>query len=157
MPRYRFSTAWRLAAPRAAVFDALHDSESWPGWWRGLESAVRLSEGDAEGRGSLGRYRWRSRARYRLDFYVRITRVERPALMEGVATGALTGIGRFTLREDGGSTEVTFTWDVRTTRTWMNLLAPVAWPVLRWNHDWIMRQGGAGLARRLEAPRVSSA
>jgi hypothetical protein len=33
----------------------------------------------------------------------------------------------------------------------MNLLAPLARPVFRWNHDAIMREGGHALARRLNA------
>ena len=31
----------------------------------------------------------------------------------------------------------------------MNLLAPAARPVFRWNHDQLMREGGQSLARRL--------
>ena len=60
MADYAFLTAWRVAAAREAVFEVLHESERWPEWWDGLESVVKLEEGDAEGRGSLGRYTWRS-------------------------------------------------------------------------------------------------
>ena len=151
MAAYRFSTRWLLAAPREEVFAVLHDSERWPEWWRGLESVVKLEEGDAEGRGSLGRYTWRSAIPYRLEFDMRITRVERPRLMEGEARGELEGIGRWRLEEEGGSTAVVFDWDVRTARRWMNLIAPLARPVFRWNHDWVMRRGHEGLARRLAA------
>ncbi len=31
----------------------------------------------------------------------------------------------------------------------MNLLGPVAGPVFRWNHDWIMRAGREGSPTRL--------
>jgi hypothetical protein len=34
----------------------------------------------------------------------------------------------------------------------MNLLAPLAKPLFRWNHDALMRAGGIGLARRLVRP-----
>ena len=155
MARYRFLTAWSLAARREDVFAVLHDSERWPEWWRGVERVVKLEEGDDEGRGSLGRYTWRSVLPYRLEFDMRITRVERPHRMEGEAVGELTGAGRWRLYEDGGATAVLFEWDVETTRGWMNALAPVARPVFRWNHDWVMRQGGAGLARRLGAELLS--
>jgi hypothetical protein len=33
----------------------------------------------------------------------------------------------------------------------MNLLAPVARPVFRWNHNVVMHQGGEGLAALLRA------
>lgn len=157
MADYAFSTAWRLVAPREDVFAALHDSERWPEWWRGLERVVKLEDGDEEGRGSLGRYTWRSLVGYRIEFDVRITAVERPRLLEGRAVGELTGSGSWRLYDDGDETTVLFEWHVRTTRRWMNALAPVARPLFRWNHDWIMRQGERGLARRVESGPLSAA
>ena len=40
---------------------------------------------------------------------------------------------------------------MHTTRPWMNLLAPVARPFFRWNHNVVMHQGGVGLAGLLGA------
>lgn len=157
MREYAFLTAWRVAAPRERVFEVLHDAERWPEWWRGVERVVKLEDGDEEGRGSLGRYVWRSRIPYRLEFDMRITRVDRPERMEGEAVGELTGTGRWWLHDDGEGTTVLFEWRVETTRAWMNLLAPVARPVFRWNHDWLMRQGGRGLARRVGGELLSGA
>ena len=157
MADYAFLTAWRLGAPREAVFEVLHASERWPEWWDGLERVMKLEEGDDEGRGSLGLYTWRSVMRYRLEFEMRITRVERPHRMDGEATGDLTGTGIWRLYEDGGATAILFEWHVHTTRWWMNALAPAARPVFRWNHDRLMRAGGRGLARRLGAQLLSGA
>jgi len=157
MAEYAFLTAWRLAAPREDVFAVLHASERWPEWWRGVERVVKLEDGDEEGRGSLGRYTWRSVLPYRLEFEMRITRVDRPYRMEGEAVGELTGSGSWRLYEDDGATAVLFEWRVRTTRAWMNALAPLARPVFRWNHDWVMREGGRGLARRLGVELLSPA
>jgi hypothetical protein len=75
--------------------------------------------------------------------------VQPPSRLEARATGELDGTGRWTLTSADGGTLVRYDWDVRTTRRWMNLLAPAARPVFRWNHDELMREGGAGLARRL--------
>jgi hypothetical protein len=63
--------------------------------------------------------------------------------------GELEGTGRWRLFEQDGVTAVLYEWNVRTTRRWMNLLAPVARPVFEYNHDVVMRWGGEGLARRL--------
>lgn len=155
MADYAFLTAWRVAAPRDAVFEVLHASERWPEWWDGLERVVKLEEGDSEGRGSLGRYTWRSFMRYRLKFDMRITDVDRPHRMAGSAEGELAGSGSWCLYEDDRATTVVFEWRVRTTRPWMNLLAPVARPLFRWNHDRLMRAGGRGLARRLGVELLS--
>jgi hypothetical protein len=38
----------------------------------------------------------------------------------------------------------------------MNLLAPIARPVFGWNHDYVMRNGGEGLARLLGVPLLLS-
>jgi uncharacterized protein YndB with AHSA1/START domain len=154
---YRFLTTWLIDAPREDVFQAIWDSERWPSWWRGVESVVTLEKGDDEGVGSLGRYVWRSRLPYRLEFDVRITRVERPHLMEGHSSGELAGTGCWRLFEEDGMTAVVYDWQVRTTARWMNLLAPLARPVFAWNHDVIMRWGGQGLARLLDAPLVTTA
>jgi uncharacterized protein YndB with AHSA1/START domain len=138
-------------APRDEVFQAIWDSERWPSWWRGVESVVKVEEGDEEGVGSLGRYVWKSRLPYRLEFEMRTTKVERPRLMEGEAEGELTGTGRWRVFEESGVTAVVYEWDVRTTSAWMNLLAPVARPFFAWNHDVVMRWGGEGLSRLVGA------
>ena len=113
-----------------------------------------LSEGDEIGIGQVGRYTWRSRLPYALDFEMTTTRVEKPHLLEGEAKGELAGVGRWRLFEedavgDGAVTAVVYEWNVHTTKAWMNLLSPIARPVFEWNHDWVMRNGGEGLARLL--------
>ena len=149
MAEYRFLTTWLLEADRERVWDAIYDSDSWPGWWRGVEEAERLEDGDENGIGQYGRYVWRSRLPYRVEFFVRSTVVDRPHLLEGEASGDLAGIGRWRLYEQDGVTAVVYEWTVRTTKRWMNLLAPVGKPIFAVNHDWVMRNGGEGLARQL--------
>jgi uncharacterized protein YndB with AHSA1/START domain len=148
---YRFLTTWLLDAPREQVFEAIHDQEAWPSWWRGVTAAVELEPGEegGDGVGSLSRLSWRSRLPYDLDFEIRTTRVVRPHLLEGEADGELAGTGTWRLYEEDGTTAVIYDWNVRTTRAWMNLLAPLARPVFAWNHDWVMARGGEGIARLL--------
>lgn len=152
MVEYRFVTAWCIDAPIERVFTAIEDCARWPEWWKGVREAELLEEGDEDGVGRLWRYVWRSRLPYDLAFDSRVTRLERPYLMEGSAEGELAGTGRWRLYEGAQGTAVIYEWNVRTTRAWMNVFAPVARPLFGWNHDIVMRQGGEGLARRLEAP-----
>ena len=151
MPEYRFLTTWLLEADREPVWDAIYESERWPGWWRGVEEAEKLVEGDERGIGQRGRYVWKAKLPYRVEFEIVTTRVERPHLLEGDADGELAGVGRWRLFEHDGVTAVVYEWNVRTTRWWMNLLAPVAKPVFQANHDYVMRNGGEGIARLLGA------
>ena len=87
---------------------------------------------------------------------MKTTRIEPPHLLEGHATGALEGVGRWRLFEDDSSTAVIYEWNVHTTRPWMNLLAPIARPIFAWNHDWVMRNGGTGLASLLGCELLAS-
>jgi uncharacterized protein YndB with AHSA1/START domain len=151
MAEYRFLTTWLLQADRERVWDAIYESERWPEWWRGVEEAEKLVEGDESGVGQEGRYVWKAKLPYRVEFFIRTTRVERPHLLEGEADGELAGTGRWRLFEQEGVTAVTYEWNVRTTRRWMNLLAPIAKPVFQANHDYVMRNGGEDIAELLGA------
>ena len=146
MAEYRFLTTWLLDCERERVWDAIYESERWPEWWRGVEVADKLKDGDEQGLGQIGRYVWRSAIPYPVEFEVVTTRVERPHLLEGHASGGLEGIGRWRLFSDDGVTAVVYEWNVQTTKRWMNVIGPVARPVFEWNHDWVMRHGGEGIA-----------
>jgi carbon monoxide dehydrogenase subunit G len=147
---YSFLTTWLLDAPRDEVWDAIYDIERWPEWWKGVEVVEKLGDGHADGIGSVYRHRWRSVLPYTVSFDIRTVQIERPFLIEGHATGELEGVGRWRLYE-GDGTAVTYEWVVRTTRPWMNVLAPVGRPIFVWSHNTVMRWGGQGLARLLGA------
>jgi uncharacterized protein YndB with AHSA1/START domain len=150
MADYAFLTTWLLDCPRERVWDAVHDQASWPEWWRGVEEAAEISRpahgGDV---GTVARMVWKSFLPYRVEFQFETTRVERPTLLEGRATGELEGVGRWRFYEQDGVTAVLYEWNVATTRPWMNAFAPLLRPVFEWNHDWVMRRGGEGIAALL--------
>jgi hypothetical protein len=155
MADYQFETVWRLRAPIDAVWQAIFESEKWPQWWQGVVQADQLAKGDASGVGTRQRFVWRSKLPYSLAFEMQTTRVEPPKLLEGQATGELEGTGLWELSEFGGLTTAHYTWRVKTTRSWMNLLAPVLRPAFAWNHDYVMAQGAKGLAKLLGAELIS--
>jgi len=155
MAQYEFETEWRLRAPLAQVWGAIVDSDRWPEWWRGVESVELLRVGDEQGVGSVRRLTWRSKLPYTLTFDTELVRVEPMSLIEGRASGELEGAGIWRFGEQDGVTSVHYTWRVRTTRWWMNLLAPIARPAFGWNHDYVMRSGAAGLAKLLAAELLS--
>jgi hypothetical protein len=154
---YAFLTTWLLESPRQPVWEALHDQERWPEWWRGVEEVEELTRGpDGADVGTVARMVWRSLLPYRVEFEVATTRVERPHLMEGHAVGELEGIGRWRLYEQGGITAVLYEWNVSTTKPWMNRLAPLLRPAFEWNHDWVMARGGEGIAELLGCRLLAS-
>ena len=147
---YRFLTSWLLDAPRDEVWEAIYRVERWPDWWRGVEIVEQLAPGDANGVGAVHRHRWRSALPYTVEFEIRTTRIERPFVVEGAARGELEGIGRWRFYE-GEGTAVTYEWIVRTTKPWMNVVAPVGRPVFAWSHNVVMRWGAESLAQHLGA------
>jgi hypothetical protein len=155
MAEYKFLTTWLLEADRERVWDAIYESERWPEWWHGVLEADKLEEGDKDGIGQYGRYVWKSKLPYKLEFFVRTTKVDKPYLLEGNAEGELAGVGRWRLLEQGGITAALYEWNVHTTRAWMNLLSPIARPIFAVNHDYVMRNGGHGLAKLLGAPLLA--
>ena len=154
---YHLKTLWQFEEPINVVWDAIADAERWPIWWKGIESVETLDCGEANGLGARRCYTCRSVLPMRLTFVGRVTRVVPMHLIEGLVEGELQGIGCCRLERSDGLTVVHYDWQVRTTTRWMKLLAPLAKPLFRWNHDQIMRAGGIGLARHLNARPESGA
>lgn len=145
---YQLTTWWRFDAPLELVWNAVADADGWPAWWPGITSVV-LAPGDTLGLGAVRRYTCRSALPLRLSFVARVTRIVPQRLIEGQACGDLVGSGRCSLACAQGHTTVRFDWRVRTASAWLNRLAPLAHPLLRWNHDRLMQAGGRGLERHL--------
>ena len=152
MAAYSFATRWQTPAPMERVLDVLKEVDRWPAWWRGVRSVERIAQGGADGIGATHRFVFRGRLPYSLAFSMRVTDVTAPSRLAGEATGELVGTGVWTLREVEGVTHIRYDWNVRTTRRWMNLLAPIARPLFARNHDIIMEWGRIGLATQLAMP-----
>jgi hypothetical protein len=155
MAEYHFVSTWQIQAPIDRVWEEIYHAERWPSWWKHVVGVHELEPGAADGVGKRQRLLFRTRLPYTLGFDVRVTRVQPPSALEAEATGELEGTGRWALTCADGGTLVRYYWDIRTTRRWMNLLAPVARPAFRWNHDELMREGGESLARRLGVDLVA--
>lgn len=151
MPDYKFLTIWNLDAPIEKVYEAIRDADAWPHWWDNIERVELVTPGDELGIGRVERFTFRTELPYKLRFDLRVTRNERPWLIEGQASGELEGLGRWTLSRRQDGTTVNYLWAVQTTRWWMNLLAPIARPLFARNHEAVMTNGGKSLARYLNA------
>lgn len=150
MPDYEFVTIWELNAPIEQVWEKIKHSESWSDWWKGVVRVVELKEGDADGLGSIRRSTWKSVLPYTLEFDSEVTRMEPMRLIEARAFGELDGIGLWQFEAmNETSTRVRYDWRVKTTKRWMNFLAPIARPFFKWNHNVIMRWGEEGLKKIL--------
>lgn len=149
MADYNFVTTWQFDAPQHRIWDLILNCEHWPTWWRGVEKVEKLRDGNANSVGAIHRYTWKSKLPYRLVFDMETTRVEPVSIIEGRAIGELKGNGCWQLSHAGGITTVRYDWKVETTKAWMNLLAPIAKPLFKWNHDVVMDWGRQGAERKL--------
>lgn len=149
MADYHFLTTWDVDAPIDTVWGVLSDAASYPTWWKYVQSVTELEPREPDGKGGLFLNKWKTALPYTLEFKMRVTEYEPPRLLEGRSQGELEGVGRWELIEKEGFTRVTYDWRVRTTKAWMNLLAPLTSPAFAWNHHVIMEEGGHALARRL--------
>jgi len=149
MADYSFVTEWRLEAPLEAVWKTIRDSKAWPAWWKGVVSVHELQPGDENSVGNISDLTWKSFLPYTLCFRSTVVQVIPMEYMEGIAHGDLDGRGRWYFSHGNGITTVRYQWDVKTTKAWMNALAPFLKGFLKWNHDVVMRRGGEGLAERL--------
>jgi len=120
----------------------------------GRAKSGTVAAGDADGINSVWRYSWQGQLPYRVVFEVYATRIERLVAIEGTARGDLDGIGRWHFSRQDAVSIVRCEWHVRSTRWWMNLIAPVARSMFIRNHALVMSQGGAGLARLLRSSLV---
>ncbi|HEY9736382.1 MAG TPA: SRPBCC family protein [Trichocoleus sp.] len=149
MADFRFVTLWELEAPIETVWAALTDYSQWPSWWPAVRSAVELEPAEPSGLGGLRKFVWQTPLGYSLSFDTAITHLEAPHLIGLRAAGEVEGTGRWELSSTAQGTQMVYFWTVRTTQPWMNVLARLIKPLMEWNHDDIMRQGGKGLARHL--------
>lgn len=53
------------------------------------------------------------------------------------------------IEENDSYTIARYDWLVNTTKTWMNILTPIAKPLFEWNHKVVMIWGAESLAKRL--------
>ena len=151
MAEFSFVTRWSFKAPIERVFEHLADTERWPTWWKYVAKVEVLEPGDSKGVGRVLRMTWRTRLPYSLSFTIKSTVVDPPCYMEARADGELVGSGIWRLRQVDDITDVRYDWEVRTTKFWMNLFAPIARPLFSWNHAGVMKAGEDALRKLVES------
>jgi uncharacterized protein YndB with AHSA1/START domain len=140
---YLFVDEWEVAAPRAAVYHAIAEARTYPQWWRPVYIDVQAHGEPAVGKESLQHFK--GRLPYHLHTRSRITRLERPHVIEADVDGDLRGHGKWTLTETPGGTHVRFDWQVFADKPLLRALTPILRPAFRWNHAWAIARAREGL------------
>ena len=149
MANYHFISHWHFNAPIEQVWHEIKTMSQWPEWWSYVQKVELLKEGGLDDIGSVRRTTWKTALPYSLSFESELTVLEKYERIEGRATGELEGKGIWTFASEGETTKIQYDWIVKTTKPWMNLLAPIARPLFAWNHRKVMAVGYEGLKKRL--------
>jgi hypothetical protein len=141
--RYVFHSEWQLPAAPDEVYAALRDVASYPQWWPQVRSVRQLDE-------TRGELRCRSLLPYDLVFEID-REVEDPGarVLAARQTGDLEGTSRWTIAAAADGTVAAFDEDVVVRKALVRRAGLIARPVLRFNHDLMMRDGERGLRRFL--------
>jgi hypothetical protein len=147
---FRFATSFTLEASRSLVHDVLLDLEHYSEWWLQVRAVGKLDDDHAL-------VVCRSRLPYDLDLV--LTAVSRePQILEVGIGGPISGWARFRLDESSpGLTEVRFDQEVRAHAPAFIAASYVVKPLLRWNHDQMMRGLVTGLRERVQPREASTA
>lgn len=156
MAHYQFESEWALTAAVGQVFELACHPEGFSAWWPSVKTSQLLEEGDEEGVGARATYTLRSPLFYSMRFVTTTVEVDRPSRIHALVRGDLVGTGTYLLEGDEYRTRVRHVWNVSTTKTWMNLFAPVVRPLFVWAHQHVMRKGAVAMAKRLNATLLSA-
>jgi hypothetical protein len=108
-----------------------------------------LEQGDSGGMGAYRRITWKGVLPSRWTFNMRTVKVQPRALIESVADGQLTGVGRWQLTRTGTGTQVQHDWIVNVPVPGVPILGPIAGLLFKWNHRALMAAGRRGLESRV--------
>lgn len=146
---FSFRHSWRLPVDVETVYAALADVDTYPRWW---PQVVRIARID----GTSGHAFVRSLLPYTLDLLLTREIADPVGLVLRVRIGGdLEGWSQWRLVSDPGAgarrTVAEYTQEAVVAAPRLVRLVPVAGPVLRANHRWMMQSGERGLVAHLRA------
>jgi len=122
---YRFATVFTIDVEPRRIWDAVTDPEGWIGSYPDIEDWQMSARGGADHIGDRYRIVHRVAGPLSLYYTMEVVAGRAPDRMAWRVTGDVAGTGTWELEELDGVTDVRFTWEVATTRRWMNVMAPL--------------------------------
>lgn len=140
---YRFDNEWSLPAPSDQVYAALTDVERYEQWWPQIREVHWLDP-------DSGTVRVRSLLPYTLDLVLtRDAQDEAHGILRVLVAGDLQGWCAWQVTSEGADTRAVFSQKVEVTSPTLRRAPFAIRPLLRGNHDHMMRSGERGLRRYL--------
>lgn len=144
---YIFRTTWGFDHDADDVYAALADVAAYPSWWPQVRATREIADG-------VGEVRCRSMLPYDLTFVMH-RELEDPErrVLRAHMEGDLVGTSEWRVTPDGPGCTAVFDEDVEVGKRLLRAAGRVARPVLRFNHDLMMRSGHRGLRAWLARER----
>lgn len=148
--RYRFRSVWTVDSPPPETFDVLADLGSYPKWWPEVRAAHQIGDRAA-------RLHCRSLLPYDLVFEAHHNAEERDSgLLRADLVGDLEGTASWRVLPEGRTgSRLLYTQEVEVTKPLVRRLALIARPLLKANHELMMRNGRRGLRTYLAGFRAA--
>lgn len=157
MADYRIITRFEMTAPIAEVWASLARPEDWVTRWDEVSDVVSVDPGRPDRVGARHAFRLQPLRFTTLSFETEIVRSRAPDIIEWEVSGDLEGRASWELDDLDELTIGRNVWEVRTTPSWLNALAPAARTTYRRRQQGLMRSGVQALASHLDASLVSTA
>lgn len=153
---YTFRDRWSVGADIERVSELFLDTTMIPRWWPQLSNVSVVHGGDRLGHRRAFRSRVKGFLPYELEVGFRIVEVQFPWRFQVELTGDLQGSGGGSLEQIGNETSIDLHLTIRVERPLLQVLSFLVRPLLRAQHNWVMRQGELGLRRLLAEDRSSA-
>ncbi len=155
---YELVTRWEVEATPDEVFSILEEPTALPRWWPSVYLEVtEVEAGGADGVGRVTNFFTKGWLPYTLRWSARLSRAQRPTLIELDAFGDLEGHGVWTLEARGSSCLVTYRWTVRAQAGLLKTMSFGLKPLFAANHEWAMARGLESLKLELLRRRAETA
>ena len=155
---YLFKSRWLVPATIEELKDLVFDPLSLPEWWPSVFLDFRLiAEGGEHAVGTRALFRskgWMPHVII-LDSRVSDGGMDPPHLRIEVA-GDLNGYAYILATEESGETTIDIDWCIDLRKASIKWLAPVIWPLLVSNHQWVMAQGYRSLLLEIDRRRCAT-
>jgi carbon monoxide dehydrogenase subunit G len=135
--------------PPDEVWSAVEDLEHFETWW-GWLGEFRV-EGPGLTAGSVLHGVVAPPLPYRMRLRVELVDCDPPHRIDAVVDGDLVGKARLELEPRGVGTRARVAWEIEMMQRPMRAACRVAFPLLRWGHDWVVDATVAGFRRHLRA------
>lgn len=152
---YEFTTVWRVAGTREEAVEVLSRAEDLPRWWPAVYLHVEpLDAGGPGGIGARSLLHTKGWLPYTLRWELTVTEPVRPEGFAVAARGDLTGVGRWTLTQEGPEAVIRYDWRVSADKPLLRRLTWLLRPAFAANHRWAMARGQESLALELRRRRA---